>query len=249
MSMHPDRAAALLASPVRRSLTAALTPVDGGPTEPALTAADLAELVGLHVTTVRFHLDRLVDAGVVTARFHRPGGAGRPRKIYAITPGALADDHAEVESLRLLSALLVESLAAGADGRRTTPDEAGRRWALEHLPLRTGGGPANSAGRWLGKLAQMVHVLEQWGYTPEVATSDGGRAADVTLSHCPFLELARGNPAVVCGIHRGLISGSLERLGEDDVSVSLEPFVTPTTCRAHIRTATIFRTPASKDAT
>ena len=76
---------------------------------------------------------------------------------------------------------------------------------------------------------------------------EGGRAAEVTLAHCPFLELARANPAVVCGIHRGLISGSLEQLGETATRVSLEPFVDPTTCVAHVSTTTPFRTTASKE--
>ena len=60
----------------------------------------------------------------------------------------------------------------------------------------------------------MIDVLQEWGYTPELRTSEGGRVAEVTLAHCPFLELARANPAVVCGIHRGLIAGSLAQLGE-----------------------------------
>ena len=93
----------------------------------------------------------------------------------------------------------------------------------------------------------MIDVLQEWGYTPELRTSEGGRSAEVTLAHCPFLELARANPAVVCGIHRGLIAGSLSQLGETATRVSLEPFVTATTCLAHVSTTTPFRTSASKE--
>ena len=107
--------------------------------------------------------------------------------------------------------------------------------------------PADTPGRWLGKLAQMIDVLQEWGYTPELSTSEGGRSAEVTLAHCPFLELARANPAVVCGIHRGLIAGSLAQLGETATRVSLEPFVDSTTCLAHVSTTTPFRSTASKE--
>ena len=250
MSAGPSNAAALLASPVRRRIVDALVAVDPSGPAPARTAAALAAEVGLHVTTVRFHLDQLVGAGLVTATSRRQGGAGRPHKVYALAAGSFEeiDPQTEVGSLRLLSGLLVEALGEGADGDRMSPAEAGRRWALEHVPATADAEPADTAGRWLGKLAQMVDVLQEWGYTPDVSTSDGGRVAEVTLAHCPFLDLARSNPAVVCGIHRGLIAGSLERLGENGARVSLEPFVGPTTCLAHITTTTPFRTAtASKE--
>ena len=244
-------AAALLASPVRRRLVDTLAHAGQGVGDTAMTAAELGALVGLHVTTVRFHLDQLVAAGIVDSAVRRGGGAGRPRKVYSIAAGSLDDIDArsEVEPLRLLSGLLAQTLGDGAEGRTTTPAEAGRRWAFEHVPADPHAVPADTPGRWLGKLAQMIDVLQEWGYTPELRTSDGGRAAEVTLEHCPFLELARANPAVVCGIHRGLIAGSLAQLGETATRVSLEPFVDDTTCIAHVSTATPFRTTAPKEST
>jgi predicted ArsR family transcriptional regulator len=86
----------------------------------------------------------------------------------------------------------------------------------------------------MGKVGEMVDVLGQWGYTPEVSLTDGGRTARINLAHCPFIDLAKKNPAVVCGIHRGLIAGAMEQLGEGEAEVSLEPFVAPNLCRAHV---------------
>ena len=245
---EPRHAAGLLASPVRRRLVDTLAHAGTGPRGPGLTAAELAAEVGLHVTTVRFHLDQLVAAGLVEAEVRRGGGAGRPRKFYAVAPGSLEDidPRTEVGSLRLLSSLLAQTLTDGASGESVTPAEAGARWAAEHVPAEPGA-PADTPGRWIGKLAQMIDVLQEWGYTPELRTTDGGRSAEVTLAHCPFLELARANTAVVCGIHRGLIAGSLAQLGETSTRVSLEPFVDSTTCLAHVSTTTPFRTTASKE--
>jgi predicted ArsR family transcriptional regulator len=247
LTTGPHNAAALLASPVRRRIVDALAPE--GPTGDgaAMTAAELGALVGLHVTTVRFHLDQMVAAGIVESAVRREGGAGRPRKVYSLAPGSLddVDARAEADHLRLLSGLLAQTLADGVSGHAVTPAEAGRRWALEHVPAEPGAGPADTPGRWLGKLAQMIDVLQEWGYTPELRTTEGGRTAEVTLAHCPFLDLARANPAVVCGIHRGLIAGSLSQLGETATRVSLEPFVDDTTCVAHVSTTTPFRTAAT----
>lgn len=244
MTATPHHAAALLASPVRRQLVDTLAHVGAGDGAPGLTAAELAHEVGLHVTTVRFHLDQLVAAELVVAEVHREGGAGRPRKFYTLAPGSFdaGGARSEIEPLRLLSSLLAQTLTEGVSGQSVTPAEAGRRWAVDHVPARPGSVPADTPGQWLGKLAQMIDVLQEWGYTPDLRTSDGGRTAEIRLAHCPFLELARDNTAVVCGIHRGLIAGSLEQLGETAARVSLEPFVDPTTCLARVSTTTPFRT-------
>ena len=252
MTTDPQRnAAALLASPVRRHIVDALALADAAADTPGFTAAELGTEVGLHVTTVRFHLDQLVAAGLVESAVRRGGRAGRPRKVYSLAPGSLddVDARADADHLRLLSGLLASTLTEGVSGHTMTPAEAGRRWAREHVRPEESGRPADTPGRWLGKLAQMIDVLQEWGYTPELKTSDGGRVAEVTLAHCPFLDLARDNPAVVCGIHRGLIAGSLAQLGEPATRVSLEPFVDATTCVAHVSTTTPFRTAAPKEPT
>ncbi|WP_404352963.1 helix-turn-helix domain-containing protein [Phycicoccus jejuensis] len=233
-------AAALLASPVRRLLVDVLE-TSAADSPQGLTAAELAPQADLHVTTVRFHLDQLVAAGVLESEFVRTGGAGRPRKVYRPLPPATPTGAGHPEPLRLLTTLLTEAMTASVRGERVTPYEAGRRWAREHLtdhPERT---PADSAGVWLGRVGEVIDVLEEWGYQPEVSTSEGGRAARVELSDCPFLDLARDNQAVVCGVHRGLVTESMVMSGESGAQVALEPFVTDTRCVAHIRTTTPFR--------
>ena len=115
MSVEQHDAAALMASPVRRSLVEALDQrAREVPDDPGLTTADLAPLVGLHVTTVRFHLDQLVAAGVLRSQFRRRPGAGRPRKEYLLSrrprPGASSDP------LHLLTQLLAEAMTASVGG-------------------------------------------------------------------------------------------------------------------------------------
>lgn len=125
---------------------------------------------------------------------------------------------------------MTESFTSGA-----TPQEAGEQWAVRHLELVTAP-PAASPGAWLAKVGPLVDVLEDWGYVPDLAIADRGRTCRLVLADCPFLELARANPDVVCGIHEGLLSGALGALGEPDVEVVLEPFVGPALCRAAITT-------------
>lgn len=232
-------AAALLASPVRRFLVGLLEAAAAEHPE-GCTAAELAPDADLHVSTVRFHLDQLVAAGVLESSFQRRQKAGRPRKVYRARPRDAAPTTSS-DPLRLLTRLLAEAMTASVHGEKVTPFEAGRRWAREHLESHPERTPADSAGVWLGRLGEVVDVLESWGYQPEVSTSDGGRTARVELVDCPFLDLARDNEAVVCGVHRGLIAESLTQAGEAGAQVALEPFVTENRCLAHIRTTTPFR--------
>ena len=209
------------------------------------SAADLAEFLGLHVTTVRFHLDQLVAAGFLVTAFERTPRVGRPRKLYA---APLLDAGAEAETQRhhqVLAALLAQSWPA--DGSEPlSPEEAGRRWAAEHAdPERAATPPATTPGRWLAKVGDMVDQLEHWGYTPELATSNGGRTVTIALHNCPFLALARVRPDVVCGVHQGLIVGALGSVGERDVHIEVRPFVEPTRCLVKVSTDTPFITTTS----
>ncbi|MFV0462093.1 MAG: helix-turn-helix transcriptional regulator [Nostocoides sp.] len=234
-------AAALLASPVRRALVDALSERAKTRTDPAgLTAADLSEVVDLHVTTVRFHLDQLVAADVLAARFERQNGAGRPRKIYEISE--LPDPEPTSDPLRLLAGLLANAMTSAAQGWAMTAEEAGKRWARENLPSHPERESAQTAGTWIARVGEMVDVLSRWGYHPDMSTSDGGRVAEVQLHDCPFFDLARTNQDVVCGVHHGLIVQSMKQFGEDSADVSVQPFVTANRCVARLKTPTDFST-------
>lgn len=234
-----EDATGLMRSAVRRDIVDTLANLPPKQRTRGLSARELGDLVGLHVTTVRFHLTQLVDAGLVTSRSERTPGAGRPTKRYLLTPGSL--EHLPHGAYRLLATLLTESFdARGPDGGHLTPEEVGVRWAQQHVQPTQAPAPPRTAGEWLGTVGRLVDTLRVWGYSPDVRTEDSGRTARIDLVDCPFIELARVHPEVACGIHRGLIRGTLEVLGETDPEISLEPFVGPTHCLAHVTTRADF---------
>jgi len=67
-----------LSAPSRRRLLALLHDSDA-----PCTASQLAQQAGLHVTTVRFHLDVLRQAGLVESRTQPRASIGRPRIVYS----------------------------------------------------------------------------------------------------------------------------------------------------------------------
>lgn len=241
-----DEVTGLLRSAVRRDIVDTLANLPIEDRQEGLTAREIGTAVGLHVSTVRFHLDQLVAAGLLSGHFERSPGAGRPRKRYAVAQGELTPAP-DSPSYAALAGLLAEMFTErGPDGTPLTPEQAGASWAHRHAPEILGVPPstvpARTAGAWLSKVGLMIDVLRDWGYTANLRTEAAGRTVEVDLVGCPFLPLARTNPDVVCGVHRGLMRGTLDVFGEADVELSLTPFVEPHRCLAHLTTRTEFTT-------
>ncbi|WP_323096423.1 helix-turn-helix transcriptional regulator [Intrasporangium sp. YIM S08009] len=210
--------------------------VAGGRRSPAMTASEVADALGVHVTTARFHLELLVENGLVASTYVR-AGVGRPRKVYVATP---VDALVSREAFRAFAQLLSRSWSSAGPGADGTSEEAGERWvagrtAGDALPPPA----ATTPGAWLGKVGLAVDLLDEWGYEPEVRTTDRGRTVELTLHDCPFLAMARQHPDVVCGIHRGLVRGTLAAVGEADADVELRPFVTERSCVARLTSAAV----------
>ena len=220
-----DTPEGLLRSGVRRELVDALADLPPERQSTGMGAAELAEHVGLHVTTVRFHLTRLIEGGLIASHTVPTPGAGRPTKRYRTLHAALEEEPDRPHEL--LARLLTESFGARhGDGSPLRPEESGARWAHAHVPADGAGG-----ARGWAAIESLLGVLTAWGYHPDVGVEDGGRTTRIDLVGCPFIELARSHPEVACGIHRGLVRGTLDRLGEEDARMTLEPFVGPNRCR------------------
>lgn len=242
----------LLASPIRRRIVErlAISPAVPGRESGGRSAAELATDVGLHVTTVRFHLDQLTVAGIVTAATEHREGAGRPRKVYRLPPGFQPEDSTD-GAFEALATLLATTWGGDEDGEPITPVEAGARWARTHarsaLDVEGTPAPARSPGQWLGKVGLMLDVLRDWGYHPQVSADRDGRQVQIELIDCPFFDLARAQPDVVCGVHRGLLTGSMDALGENDVDIGLTAFVDSRTCLARLTRRAPFPTRPVKE--
>ncbi|GAA4113634.1 helix-turn-helix domain-containing protein [Knoellia locipacati] len=220
----------LLDAPLRRAIVDELAKASTSGSHDGLTAAELADRLDVHVTTIRFHLDRLEEAGFVEGRVVHSGGRGRPHRRFVLRGRG---PEAPFEVL----ASVLTSILSTARANQLSPQRAGIRWAVargEQLglhPVTDGDDRCEEVGRHVGDL------LGEWGYTPQTDVDPDALALTVTLHHCPFLELAQAHPDVVCGIHRGLLQGTLQAVGEVDAQVSLEPLVTPDTCIARLRLA------------
>src|ERR1039458_6661445 len=80
-----------------------------------LDAEQLVARVGLHLNTVRAHLNVLRDAGLIGVRSVPVVGAGRPRLAFTATD--LVADEGHPGAYRLLARILTSSLQGREDGR------------------------------------------------------------------------------------------------------------------------------------
>lgn len=193
----------------------------------------VAERVGLHSNTARFHLDALVASGMALRSMEERGAPGRPRALYTSSPGSA---RAGRRNYGLLAEILTSYVAGRVDEPAKAAAEAGEAWgrylAGPRAPFQTVS--AEAATR------RMTEVLDDIGFVPEVVSTEHGR--QVLLHHCPFRELAEDHQAVICSVHLGLMRGLLNELDAPLEAARLDPFVEPSLCVAHVVPRTDSRT-------
>ena len=185
-----------------------------------LSTADIAEVLGLHVNTVRPHLERMREVGLLEVTTSSRGDVGRPQHRYSLAADA---PWLGLEPSPL--PMLARVVLSAARGAGLSPDElidAGRDQ-----------GRADAA-RW-PEGADALEALEdeqaRLGFDPEVVGLDEG--AVMAFAHCPFRELAEQHPDLVCSLHQGLVEGLVARLGGAEVTV-FHPLADRTPCQVEL---------------
>jgi predicted ArsR family transcriptional regulator len=187
----------------------------------------VAEKVGLHPNTARFHLDGLLEQGLAERAREDRAVPGRPRTLYAATPDGARTGR---RSYRLLAEILTQYLAGHSRRPAAEAREAGRAWGRLLAPRRRRARTTAPAA-----VRHLVATLDEIGFAPEPVTR--GRERRILLHHCPFREAAEQRREVVCAVHLGLMQGALEEMDAPLAATRLDPFVTPSLCVAHLAPA------------
>jgi predicted ArsR family transcriptional regulator len=189
---------------------------------------EAATAVGVSRSLAAYHLDRLVEEGLLEARFARLGtrrgpGAGRPSKLYARSSRQFAV-HLPPRNYELAARLMAEALEA-------TGDTEVRRRALATARAvgREAAARPDDASSRAGRRRRLLAVMRDCGYEP--ADDDG----TITLRNCPFDALAREHRELVCAMNLALVEGLVAGAGCDDVEAVLEP--RPDRCCVAVRPA------------
>jgi len=175
---------------------------------------EAAAAVGIGRALAVYHLDKLVEAGLLTASYRRPPGrngpgAGRPAKVYARSRGEFMVT-VPVREYELAARLLVQVVAADRSGQAGAALQAAA-WKLgADLAQRdqTGHAPDTTLGR----------ALSEYGYEPRQ-----DEAGTVRMRNCPFRHLAELEPDLVCHMNLALIQGLAAGLDPGGPQPVLDP--------------------------
>src|SRR5690349_19868408 len=186
-----------LAEPVRRRLYEYVVAQPD-----AVSREQAAEGIDVPLHTAKFHLDRLVEEGLLAPDYRRltgrsGPGSGRPAKLYRRAAREVAVSLPE-RRYDLVGAILAEGVERSQSSRGTVGDAvkavAAERGRAAGAGATTGGAEADRAG----------DALARHGFEPR---RDGD---DLLLVNCPFDALAREHTELVCGLNEAFVAGLLD---------------------------------------
>jgi predicted ArsR family transcriptional regulator len=233
----PDLASlSTLDDPVRRRLYEVVTRQPG-----PVGRDEAAAAAGIGRALAVYHLDKLVESGLLAATYQRPAGrtgpgAGRPAKLYTRADREFAVT-VPPRSYELAARLLVHAVEADTSGQsRAALGQAARRLGTEwgrgyRAEADSRGAPdgdawstpdgdarsASGGGTRSVAACDVEDALTRQGYEP----CRGGGV--IRLRNCPFHQLAERHREVVCGMNLTLIEGLVEGLGADGWRPVLDP--------------------------
>jgi predicted ArsR family transcriptional regulator len=207
-----ERAASIgaLAEPLRSALYTFVAAQPG-----AVSREQAAEGIDVPLHTAKFHLDRLVQEGLLDVEFRRltgrsGPGAGRPAKLYRRSGRELV-----VSLPERRYDVVGEILAGGVD--RARRGEASLDEAVEVVATEHGRRAAAEVVSTGPDLDRVCGVLAAIGYEP--VERDGS----VVLVNCPFDALARAHTELVCGVNAAFVTGVVDALECSGLEAALDP--------------------------
>jgi predicted ArsR family transcriptional regulator len=187
-----------------------------------VSVRELAARLSLHPNTLRPHLRRLEEVGLVTSEIRRGSTVGRPQTLYSVTER----EEPEGSEYRLLAEILAGLLSGPRAAERAR--ELAREWG-EYLVVQGGPKPGTRlpARR---NLAILQEAMARAGFEPRFHRRTP-TTVEISLRACPFRDLVEDHRELVCAVHRGLVEGMLGGLKPPLALASFEPLVERGVCR------------------
>ncbi|MGV9611412.1 helix-turn-helix transcriptional regulator [Nocardia xishanensis] len=196
-----------------------------------ITRDEAAEHAGISRKLAAFHLDKLVDAGLLQARYEHAGGirrVGRTPKVYVPADTeirvSIPERRHEVLAEILMNAVLTE--ATGETARDAALRVAADRGARTGRDLRERLRPGRLGAE---RALTLLHTtLGEEGFEPARTAP-----ACLRLRNCPFHPLTAQAPDLVCALNHTYLTGLLRGLEADTIHAELAP--APGECCVELR--------------
>lgn len=181
----------------------------------AVLRDEVASGTGVSRALAAFHLDKLVEAGLLKTHLARPPGrsgpgAGRTARYYEPSTGELnvSVPHRDYQAVGRILADAVEADPTRPLAAARELAAADGRALASQIPVPKRATPMRKAEAF----------LEAAGFEPFRVSRD-----ELAMRNCPYHALAKRSPAVVCTLASGLACGALEAMGAGDLEVEVRP--------------------------
>jgi predicted ArsR family transcriptional regulator len=176
-----------------------------------LGTSEIATALGLHPNTVRPHLERMREVGLLDLHVDGRGGVGRPQHLYSVSEDAPSLG-LEPPPYPVLARMLLRMAAAAGLASEDALDVGREQGQVD-------------AERYAGELrclGALEAELRRLGFDPETVAEpvpeDEVDRVTIAFAHCPFRSLAETNPELVCAMHHGMVDGFVGRRGDGAVA-------------------------------
>lgn len=173
---------------------------------------EAADALGITRGLAAFHLEKLVDAGLLNAHFEpatdRHRGRGRTPKVYRPANGEVAISVPE-RDYALAAEILADAIAEDAADVDTNTNASLARVARRH--------GSDLGVRVRAERGDLEAALTATGYQPQRASGS------ILLTNCPFHALAARQTDLVCGMNLEFIAGLIDGVGATECSARLAP--------------------------
>jgi predicted ArsR family transcriptional regulator len=183
-----------------------------------VTREEAADAQGVSRNLAAFHLDKLVEVGLLRARYEAPAdqprGRGRTPKVYQASGDGLTLTVPE-RRYELVAEILADAVAEQPGRAAEAAHEGAARRGRDlgqHLASHLPAGVDTAA-----EVAVTCVALEDLGFEPR------SESARLILRNCPFHALAQRQRQLVCGINHSFLSGFLQGLGSEHLAAHLAP--------------------------
>jgi predicted ArsR family transcriptional regulator len=207
---------ALLGDPVRRRLYLYVVGRSG-----EVGREEAARAVEISRPAAAFHLEKLVEEGLLAADYRRLSGrqgpgAGRPARVYRRSAREVSV-HVPPRDYELVARLLLR----GLDPKRPGKALKGAHQAAWEFGVTLGAEARRQARRHAthDRLRGVLNaVLQERGFDPQLT-----EGVVLRLRNCPFDALSADYRELVCPMNLSMMQGALEGLGASDMVAVLEP--------------------------
>ncbi|MGO2829503.1 helix-turn-helix domain-containing protein [Corynebacterium casei] len=185
-------------------------------------AAEISTVLGVHVNTVRGHLEELEEQGLVRVSSAPSGGHGRPTLVFQVR---MPDVVGVAQEYLCLIKILVEAMEP--EGEITREDHArardiGRRWAQE-VPSQLGDTDGHD-----NAIASLLMLFRQMGPDPlkqraphPVEESTAGTV--IQLNACPLVKAGSQPSQFICAVHEAYLRETLDEQLKGKIRLTLFP--------------------------